>query len=128
MIVTDERVRRFVADRLGEAELYPPLTCMGIEKDGKIVAGAVFNCFTGYDCHFSIAADPGAITRSYLREMGRYVRDQLECGRVTFITEQPFVVDLAKRLGAEVEGRLRNHYGEGRDATVLGLLKEDWRF
>lgn len=126
MIVTDERVARYVSEKLNRAYC-PPYTCMGIEKDGRIVAGAIFNVFEGNDCHFTIAAERGALTRSFLRAMGQYGRDQLQLDRITIVTEQEFVADLARRLGAQNEGRLRNHYGPGRDAIVLGILKEDWR-
>jgi len=47
---------------------------------------------------------------------------------MTITTEKPEVVEYAKRLGGEVEGRLRDHFGEGRDATIIGILKKDWRF
>ncbi len=60
--------------------------------------------------------------------MGRYVGELMGCGRVTFVTEQPYVIDLAKRLGAQTEGRIRNHFGSGRDAILLGILKEEWVF
>lgn len=127
MIVTDSRVVAYVSSRLGVG-ICEPCTAMGIEKDGKIVAGAVFNCWTGHDVQLTIASEPGAITRSFLKAMGIYVRDQLGCGRVTFETEQPFVIEMAKRLGAQTEGRKRNLFGPGRDGIVLGILKEDWRF
>lgn len=125
MIVTDERVARFVGERIGES-IYPPFTCIGIERDSAIVAGAVFNCFTGPDVQVSVAIE-GPITRAFVRACGRYVFVQLGCERATFITEHPHVINLAERLNAQTEGRLRNHFGPGRDGIILGLLKEDWK-
>lgn len=127
MIVTGARVAEYVGAKVDRI-IYPPFTAMGCERDGRIVSGAVFNCFTGYDCHLTIAAEQGAITRRFLKEMGRYVGEQMACGRITFVTEQPYVIDLAKRLGAQPEGRIRNHFGPGRDAILLGILKEEWIF
>lgn len=127
MIVTDARVAEYVGAKVNQV-IYPPWTAMGVERDGKIVCGAVFNCFTGYDCHLTIAAEKGAITRKFLKEMGRYVGELMGCGRITFITERPEVIDLAKRLGAQTEGRIRNHFGSGRDAILLGILREEWIF
>lgn len=127
MIVTDARVAEYVGQKVDRL-IYPPWTAMGLEHNGRIVCGAVFNCFTGYDCHLTIAAERGAITRNFLKEMGRYVGELMGCGRITLMTEQPEVIDIAMRLGAQIEGRIRNHFGPGRDAILLGILKEEWIF
>ena len=127
MIITGERVARFVGERCG-AIIYPPFTCMGIERDGAVVCGVIFNCFTGNDVAVTVAGDRGAFTRSFIRAVGDYVFNQLGCLRMSITTEQPHVIDIARRLGAQVEGVKRNHFGRGRDGIVLGLLKEDWKF
>lgn len=128
MIVTDGRVAQFVAERCGLNTFYPPFTCLGIERDGAIVAGVVFNCFTGNDIAVTVAGDNGAFTRHFIREVGRYVWEKLGCERISITTEQQHVIEIAQRLGAQTEGRKRNHFGKGRDATILGILKKEWRF
>lgn len=125
MIVTDERVARFVGQRCGTI-IYPPYTCMGTEKDGAIINGVVFNCFTGADCHASIAGH--GWTRGFLAEVGDYLFRQLRCERVTAVTEQPEVVRLAEKLGGQVEGLLRNHFGPGRHGFIVGILKDEYRW
>lgn len=125
MIVVDERVARFVSARIGKG-FSPPYTAMGIERDGEIVAGAIFNGFEHPDLHVSIAGS--GWTRQFIREVGRFVYDFLGYERMTVTTEQPKVAEYARRLGGEVEGRLRNHFGKGRDGIIVGILKEDWRF
>lgn len=127
MIVTGERVARFVGERC-ETIIYPPFTAMGIEKDGEIVAGCIFNCFTGNDLSVTVAGERKAFTRTFIRAVGRYVFGQLGCLRMTITTEQDHVIDIARRLGAQTDGRKRNHFGKGRDGIVLGLLQEDWKF
>lgn len=124
-IVADDRVIAFVSSTLG-ASFVPPFTCMGIEKDGEIIAGVVLNVFEGADVHVSVAGS--GWTRGFLADFGNYVFDQLKCERVTAITEQPKVVRLAERLGGVVEGAMRNHFGSGRDAYIVGILKSDYRF
>lgn len=124
-IVTDERVARFVGERCGII-LYPPFTCMGVEKEGMVVAGVVFNCFTGFNVEVTIAGH--GWTRQFMRDVGRYVFDQLGCIRMTATTEQREVVSIARRLGGKVEGSLRDFYGPGSHATVIGILKKDWIF
>lgn len=125
MIVSDERVARFVADGLGFG-LVPPYTVMGIERHGVIVAGVLFNCFEGADVHFT--AYGKGWTPSFMRAVGQYVFGILGCERMTATTESHFVVRLACKLGGVVEGRLRNHFGGGRDGIIVGVLKDEYRY
>ncbi|MCO5157574.1 MAG: GNAT family N-acetyltransferase [Aquamicrobium sp.] len=123
--VTDARVPVFVGTAVGSI-IYPPFTAMGLDRRGKIVAGAVFNCFTGADVHATIAGH--VWTRGFLADVGEYLFNQLKVERVTAITHQEKVVRIAQRLGGKVEGRLRNHFGRGRDGLVIGILRDDWKF
>lgn len=125
MIVTDERVARFVSEQIGMG-LCPPFTCLGIERDGQIAAGVVFNCFEGANIHFTAAGR--GWTPAFMRAVGEYVFGQLGCLRMTATTEQPHVVALALKLGGKVEGVMRSHFGHGRDATIIGVLREEWRW
>lgn len=127
MIVTGENVATYVAGKMG-TQFYPPYTTIGVEKDGSVVAGIVFNGWTGPDVQLSIAAEPGAISRRFLSRVGSYITNELGCIRATCETEQPAVVKMVERMGGKVEGIKRNHFGEGRDATLVGVLKEDWKF
>jgi hypothetical protein len=125
MIVVGERVSRFVGEKCGSI-IYPPFTAMGIERDGKIIAGAVFNCYTGNDISVTVAGGP--FTRGFIASVGKYVFEQIGCLRISITTEQPRVIEIAHRLGAQTEGLKRNHFGKGRDGTVLGILREDWNY
>jgi RimJ/RimL family protein N-acetyltransferase len=122
-IVTDERVAKFVSESVGKG-FVPPYTCMGIERDGEVIGGVLFNVFEGPDIHVTIAGT--GWTRGFFAEVGHYVFDQLKCERMTAITEQVKVVRIGERLGGQVEGLLRNHFGKGRDGFVIGILKEDY--
>lgn len=125
MIVTDDRVARFVGERVG-AIIYPPFTCMGIERDGEIVAGAVFNCFTGHDVEVTVAGH--GWTRGFFRAVGDYVFGQLGCVRMQVTTEQETIARVSERMGGKREGVLRNKFGRGRDGIVLGVLDTEYRF
>lgn len=128
-IVTDERVARFVGDRNAH-RVIPPYTALGVEVEGDIIAGAVFRNFIGTDIEVMVVGDVKAFTPRFVRAIGRYVfsPDQLGCLRLTMWTDQERVVALAERLGARVEGCKRNGFGVGRDAFLLGVLREDWKF
>lgn len=125
MIVGDERVLKFVSDALG-VSLFPPFTVIGIEKNNEIVAGVVFNCFEGADVHITVAGH--GWNRGFYAEVGDYVFRQLGYGRMTAITEDHKVARLAEKLGGQIEGRMRNHFGAGRDAFIIGILKDEYRF
>lgn len=123
--VTDDRVSLFVARECGVA-FYAPYTCIGIEKDGEVIGGVVFNFYEGTDIHATIAGK--GWTPEFLRTVGRYVFETLGCERVTAKTEQVRVVRIAEKLGGQIEGELRNHFGPGRNAFLVGILKDEYRF
>lgn len=125
MIVDDERIALFVGERV-DTVIVPPFTCMGIERGGEIIGGVVFNHFTGFDTHITVAGR--GWTKGFFAEVGHYVFDQLQCLRMTAVTEQIEVVRLAERLGGEIEGMMRNHFGPGRDAYIVGMTREDWKY
>jgi RimJ/RimL family protein N-acetyltransferase len=124
-IVTDARVADLVS-RLVDKPFVPPFTAMGIERGGEVVGGVVFNVFEGADIHVSVAGR--GFSRGFLTSVGEYVFSQLACERMTVITEQPRVVRIAEKLGGEIEGLIRNHFGRGRDAILVGILKDDWKY
>lgn len=125
MIVTDERVPRFVSEKV-EKSFCPPYTAMGWERNGKVVSGVLFNVFEGSDMHVTVAGE--YFPRAFLTAVGDYAFRQLNAIRCTVITEQEHVVDLAERIGGVKEGLIRSHFGKGRDGVILGILKEDYRF
>lgn len=124
-VVRDARVAEFVGGEIGVV-FSPPLTCLGVELNGKVVGGFVLNVYEGQDIHVS-AAGKGA-TKGLLAELGHYVYTVLGCQRMTIITESPKVVRLAEKLGGQLEGMLRNHFAADRHAFVVGILKSEYRF
>ena len=125
MIVTDDRVARFVGERVGSI-IYPPFTCMGIERGGEVIAGAVFNCFTGPSVDVTVAGS--GWTRGFFNAVGEYAFKQLGCVRIEIVTEQETVARVSERMGGKREGVLRNKFGRGRDGIVLGVLEQEYRF
>lgn len=127
MIVSGALVVEFVSLLTGQS-FVPPATALGrTDEEGQIIAGIVFNCWTGPDIELSVASLPGGISRALLRAASRYVFHEAGCVRASFTTESQEVVDLALRLGAQTEGRKRHLFGPGRDGVILGILREDWK-
>lgn len=125
MIVTDERVARFVSEQLG-VSICPPFTCMGIERGGAIVGGVIFHCYEGPNVHITVAGK--GWTPGFMRGVGKYVYGQLGCLRMTITTQSYSVAKLAQRMGGKVEGRLRDQFGEGIDGIVIGVLKREYKY
>jgi hypothetical protein len=125
VIVDGEGVARFVSESLGFA-LCPPSDAVGTVRDGKIINGILLSGFDHKDVRITVAGK--GWTREFLTALGEYVFGQLGCIRATFVTEQPKVVEYAKRLGGEVEGVMRSHFGPGRDGVIIGVLAEHYRY
>lgn len=125
MIVTDERVARFVGSQVNRT-IFPPFTAMGIERNGQVIGGVVFNCFTGHDVHVTVAGQ--GWTKGFLADVGQYVFGTLKCARMTIITEKPNVIRIAERLGGEIEGMMRDYFGKDRPAFLIGILKDEYRW
>lgn len=125
MIVANDDVVSFVSKELG-VSFSPPMTCMGIERNGKIIGGVVFNIFEGADVHVSVAGK--GFSKGFLAEVGHYCFDILKCERMTAITESKKIVVLGERLGGVLEGCMRNHFGWGRDGFVVGILKSEYKY
>lgn len=125
-IITGDRVADYVGFHCG-LKFQPPYETLGVERDGELIIGAVFNSYTRNNIELTMAGEPGGFSRAFLRRLGLYVFGELGCLRVSFTTEQEHVVDLIHRLGGQTEGRKRNHFGQGRDGIVLGILREEWK-
>lgn len=123
MIVSGEPVARFVSEKLGFG-LCPPYAALGIERDGEIIGGVLFNHFEGADVHVTLAGK--GWNRAFLREVGAYVYETLGCERMTAVTGCDAVARYAERLGGQIEGRMRSHFGPGQDALVVGILRDEW--
>ena len=125
MIVSDDRVAKFVSERTGKA-FVPPYTAMGIERGGEIVGGCLFNVFEGADVHVSVAGS--GWTRGFITAVGEYVFGTLGCERMTAITANEITATFVERMGGQHEGVLRNHFGPGIDGIVGGILRHEWKY
>lgn len=116
-----------MAERLGVA-FVPPFTTMGIEVQGKLVGGCLFNNFNGYGIELTIVA-PGSLSAGLFRAVFSYVFNQLGCVRMTMTAQRRNArhVRIAERLGFTVEGIMRGHFGHD-DGVILGMLKSECRY
>lgn len=131
MVIDDDpRIERWLLNALGYEWFCDLRKTIGtFDEDGNVLAGMAFLSFTGWDVELALAAArPGVIGRQFLQRAGEVVFDELGCGRCTVQTANPHVVKLFLGLGGHVEGLKKEAMGPGKDAWMLGLLWENWRF
>jgi RimJ/RimL family protein N-acetyltransferase len=130
-VVFDEpdRVAAFVADIIGcEFHAY---TALGLEKRGELVAGVVYDKYSGTDVSMHVAAVPGSrwMTRGFLASAFQYPFWQLGCKRVSATVESTneAALKLNRHLGFQYEAVLRDAV-PGGDVILMVLWKERCAF
>ncbi len=122
----DAEVARWVG-RLVGVEDFGLSTAIGVVRNGRMAAGAVFNNFRPPQIEITFASvDPRWATREAIRGILRYPFVQLGCKRLTAVTaeENEKAIQFMQRLGFHVEGRHPDAFVSGA-AVSLGMLRRD---
>ena len=126
-----EEVMRFVARLTGESR-YDDFSTIGLEKDGKIVAGVVFQGHNGPNIlmHFALEGSRHLITPAFVCAAFAYPFQVLRCHRVTGLvrTDNVGAQVLDEHLGFVREGVMREGAGDRTDFIMYGMLKRECRF
>lgn len=124
------RVGEFVARKFDCSEFHS-YSGIGLESDGELLVGVVYEKYTGPDITMHVAAVDGRrwLTRELLREAFYYPFIQLECERISAEVSTGNLHTLAfnLHLGFEVEGTRKHAYLDG-DAIQLVLWAAKCRF
>lgn len=129
LIGHDEDVARWIAEGFeGLPGFYPPYSAFGYVRDGRLVAGALFNAWNGANIEITIRTE-GVIPRSFMRACYQFCFDAMGAARVTAKTKRSNkkVCRILPKLGFTHEGTLRHWYGDGKenDAIVFRMLRGD---
>lgn len=129
----DERVAKWVGEQLmRDAESFSPCKAIGIERDGKLIAGVVYNKYEpNLLIEMSIASlDKRWCTRHNLIALFRYPFIQLNLKRVQALcsANDKGVQMFLKRLGFIHEGVHPCAYHDGGTAYSFGMLKHQCRY
>jgi len=125
----DARVAKWVGERARVQE-FGPCTAIGIARDGRLVAGVVYNRYSGPNVEASIASDwPGWWTRGNLFALFWYPFGQLGCRRITAVTRagNDRAQRMLAKMGFKAEGRCRHAFWDD-DGIVYGMLAEECRW
>ncbi|MDN7481927.1 GNAT family protein [Burkholderia orbicola] len=134
-IVWDEsdRVMHFVAERTGE-EAYRDCVAIGLEHDGHLVAGVVYQLYTGPGgsmlMHVASDGSRAWLSRAYLAACFRYPFVQMQCRRVTGLVraDNAAAQRFDEHLGFRREGLLRQGCTDGTDMILYGMLASECRY
>lgn len=109
-----ERVGRWVCDRVG-GFFHPQLaTAIGMERDGVLIAGVMFDNYNGRSISMHVAGEGGHwMTRDYARACFGYAFGQLGVGKIVGLVDST----------NEQARRYDEHLGFRLEATVTGAGK-----
>ena len=125
-IVRDSRVLEFVQSHVGVC--HNPCTVVGLERDGRIIAGALYEKFNGHNVIFHGASDGSKkwATRGFIRELCRHPFVNMGAPRmstpVASSNEAAIRFDLA--MGFEEECRQKSAAHDGSDLVWLVMWKD----
>jgi RimJ/RimL family protein N-acetyltransferase len=127
----DKEVIAYVGPRVDE-DNFGPAIGIGQYKDGKIIAGVVYNLYNGPSICMHVAGEPGGrwLTRDFLFRAFAYPFIQLGCNRVTGLVriDNMEARRFDEHLGFKQEGVIRKGASDGTDMILYGMLKEECRW
>ncbi len=132
----DDRVAGFVAsglDGMQAVEDFGKFVTIGVEVDGEVAAGAVFNNMRSsrgvpYDVSISFyASDPSWATKEHMQVILDYPFKQLGVKRITALCRKANkkVRKLLEALGFQYEGKARLGWDGIYDAFIYGMTARD---
>lgn len=121
------RAAEWCGDRLGIV-ISGPHQSFGIARDGALFGAAVFQNWNHHDIDVAVAGIGASWPRAFLRRLGHYAFNELNCCRVTAYTraDNHRAVKVLRKFATH-EGTKRKGYGSC-DALIFGILKEEWPY
>lgn len=127
-IVYDDSVSQWVGERLETK--FSHCRAIGYEREGKLIAGVVYDEFNGANVNMHVAAEgTNWLARNYLRAVFGYPFNQLKVKRVTGLvaSTNQRALDFDLHLGFTVEAVLKDAHPDG-DLIVLVMRPESCRW
>jgi RimJ/RimL family protein N-acetyltransferase len=132
-IVPDQpdRVGQWVARQIDPFVRFAVHTAIGLEENGGLIAGVVYEGYNGANIQMHVAAHPGCrwLNRQFLHFAFWYPFVQLDCARVTGLVPddnaEARVFD--EHLGFVLEARLKEAHPTG-DLLVYRMFRRDCRW
>lgn len=127
-----EPVFSFVQSSLGGLAKSEGMTAIGLERDGALVAGAVYEGFNGQNMWVHLAGLPGRswLNREFLQAGFRYPFIQCGVHRLSGYVNasNTDARRFDEHVGFQEEARLRGAAPDGGDVIIYVMRKEDCRY
>ena len=128
----EDRVVPWVGQRIDEDHFDKDCIALGLEEDGELIAGVVFNWYTGPSISMHVAAEPGRrwLNRDFLFRAFAYPFLQLNCNRVTGLVrvDNLDAQRFDEHLGFKREGVIRQGAEDKTDFILYGMLRDECRW
>jgi hypothetical protein len=129
-VVNDPRTCRFVCEQTGSTDFHN-YTSIGLERDGEIIAGVIYDNFSGSNVFLHFAGKPGTrwCTHDFLKMVFGYAFDGLKCRRIAgFVpASNKCAVNFELHLGCVIEAVLKDAHPTG-DMLVMRMTREKCRY
>ncbi len=132
IVVGEQRVKEYVAKKVDEDDFGQCASIGLLDENDKILAGVVYNMWSGYSICMHIGAEEGSnwFSRRFATACFNATFGYFKCNRATGLVRksntkaQKFVT----KLGFVEEGIVRQACHDGEDLILYGMLARECRF
>lgn len=128
----DRFVSQWVSARIfGDDDFPPNSVAIGLEEDGRLIAGVVYTDYSGSSITMSVAADKkGWMNKALLRAAFDFPFNQLKVRRISGLvrTDNLDAQRFDEHLGFKREGLIREGDDDGCDLILYGMLRSECRW
>jgi len=128
-----EIIGKFVASLIEgvEPSMWGKYVAVGFGWQSKIIGGAVFNEYSGFDVNITIGAtSPRWCTKGVLGEIAQRVYEDWGCKRMTALVGKNNKTSrkLIEGVGFKLEGKKRGGFDGLQDLMIYGMLKDECKW
>lgn len=128
-IAENNALKAWVEQRVTEYKAGNFTICVGIEREGKLIAVVAWDNWRGVSVEVTIAADsPRWATRQTITTLMSYPFMQLKCQRITSFVRKgnKRARKLNEGLGFKLEGRMRDAGPNLETVLLYGITRKDF--
>lgn len=131
LIYSTGRVFAFVSERV-PMSVVSGMQGIGLERDGDLIAGVIYEGFNGHNMwtHIAAKSETPWLTRSYLRAIFAYPFVQCGVGRISGYVEASNTAarKFDEHLGFEQEAVLHGAAADGGDVIIYAMPKSRCKY